>query len=206
MVERAPGVLKQPAMPADSQAWTPSFSNMQTSTELTQPTDICLLLRAHAEQRWLDSELVPQLQELEHADAIPDEQIGAALAYLEVLWLDAHARAANTDAAYRSLEPGAGKSSEGLHERARRYYLAVRTLRSELYVRVRHLMRLQSHELEPSDQLANAERPRVHEPDPHWRATTTRRHASHQRKPDTTRRTTAPRHRTPLEHRPDTPR
>lgn len=100
------------------------------------PADMCLLLRSFAEQRWLTSELEPHLRELERAHAIPDEQLGAAHAYLEVLWLDAHGRAAETDAAYEEMAPEESERCELLHRRARRYYLAVRRLRAQLEVRV----------------------------------------------------------------------
>ncbi len=70
----------------------------------SHPPDICLLLRAHGEQRWLTSEVVPVLRQLEQPGAIPEDQLGAALAYLEVLWIDARMRAAETDAAYAKLQ------------------------------------------------------------------------------------------------------
>jgi len=105
-------------------------------TDISHPPDICLLLRAYAEQRWLSNELLPHLRELERAHAVPDEQLGAALAYLEMLWLDACGRAAETDAAADSLDPAVSKRCRALHERARRYYVAVRRLRSELARRV----------------------------------------------------------------------
>ena len=62
-------------------------------------SDISLLLRAHAEQRWLSHEVLPVLRQLEQRDCLPEEQLGAALAYLEVLWIEASQRAAETDAA-----------------------------------------------------------------------------------------------------------
>ena len=76
---------------------------MDQPTSLSHPSDICLLLRAHAEQRWLTSELLPVVRELESPDQIPEEQLGAALAYLEVLWVDARRRAAETEAALEAL-------------------------------------------------------------------------------------------------------
>jgi hypothetical protein len=112
---------------------------MATLPDLSHPPDICLLLRAYAEQRWLTSELEPHLRELERAHAIPDEQLGAALAYLEVLWLDARGRAAETDAAFHCLDPEPSERCQLLRERARRYYLAVRRLRGQLEGRVRGL-------------------------------------------------------------------
>jgi hypothetical protein len=114
---------------------------MMTLPDLAQPADIYLMLRAYAEQKWLTSELLPHLRELERAHAIPDEQLGAALAYLEVLWLDACSRAAETDAAFEQLDPCAGGRSQVLQERARRYYAAVRRLRRTAAERVDELTR-----------------------------------------------------------------
>lgn len=115
---------------------------------MSRPADICLLLRAYAEQRWLTSELLPHLRELERAHSIPDSQLGTALAYLEVLWLDASRRAAETDAAYRNLDPELSERCAVLHERARRYYEAVRRLRLELDARVRWFTRPQERPYE----------------------------------------------------------
>ena len=114
-----------------------STAAQMTVADISHPADIRLLLRAYAEQRWLTSELLPHLRELERAHAIPDEQLGAALAYLEVLWLDARARAAGTDAAYDNVEEGVSEQCRVLRDRADRYYLAVRRLRGELAERVR---------------------------------------------------------------------
>ena len=44
------------------------------------------------------------LRQLRHPDGLPDEQLGAALAYLEVAWLEATRLAAETDAACADLE------------------------------------------------------------------------------------------------------
>jgi hypothetical protein len=102
------------------------------------PSDVCLLLRAHAEQRWLSLEVSPVLRQLQQRDSLPEEQLGAALAYLEVLWIEATQRAAETDAAYaeleaseRAAETDASRASGGwtLPSNARRYRVAVLTLR-----------------------------------------------------------------------------
>jgi hypothetical protein len=109
------------------------------------PSDVCLLLRAHAEQRWLSLEVNPVLRQLQQRDFLPEEQLGAALAYLEVLWIDASQRAAETDAAFAQLDaceraatngaarpqPGASHADRDrtLHSKARRYHVAVLTLR-----------------------------------------------------------------------------
>jgi hypothetical protein len=109
------------------------------------PSDVCLLLRAHAEQRWLSVEVSPVLRQLRQRDSLPEEQLGAALAYLEVLWIEASQRAAETDAAYAQLEaseraakaaaadaepdPSLAGGGWTLPSKARRYRVAVLTLR-----------------------------------------------------------------------------
>jgi hypothetical protein len=104
---------------------------------------MCLLLRAYAEQRWITSELLPVVRELESPDQIPEEQLGAALAYLELLWVDARRRASETDAALEALGTG-GCNSPELSERARRYNAAVRRLRASVEERVRRITHLGS--------------------------------------------------------------
>jgi len=112
---------------------------MTQSSRFSQPSDICLLLRAHAEQRWLTSELLPLVRELETPEQIPEEQLGAALAYLEVMWVDARRRAAETEAALEALGTKASGQSPVLSEKARRYNAAVRRLRDSTDVRVRRI-------------------------------------------------------------------
>ena len=118
---------------------------MTHDQETAPPSDVCLLLRAHAEQRWLSMEVGPVLRQLRQRDELPEEQLGAALAYLEVLWIEASQRAAETDAAYAEFEaseraartaaaraePDASRDSGGwtLPSKARRYRVAVLTLR-----------------------------------------------------------------------------
>jgi hypothetical protein len=112
---------------------------MTNLTNSPETSDIRLLLRTHGEQRWLIYELVPVVRQLERRDSLPDDQLGAALAYLEVLWIEARHRAFETDAAHAELEPpGGGEVS--LHEKARRYYAAVRRLRYALARRVHRLL------------------------------------------------------------------
>jgi len=106
---------------------------------LSNPSDVSLLLRAYSEQRWLTSELLPVLRELERPGAVPEEQLGAALAYLEVLWVDASQRAAETDEAFVELNAFDHGPSRLLCERARRYNAAVRRLRSSVGTRVTRL-------------------------------------------------------------------
>jgi hypothetical protein len=103
---------------------------------ISDPPDICLILRAHSEQMWLTSEVVPIVRQLERREEIPEDQIGAALAYLEVLWLDASGRAADTDAAREELDRVSAERDLVLYHKARRYHAAVRRLRSAVGRRV----------------------------------------------------------------------
>jgi hypothetical protein len=117
---------------------------MTHDQETTPPSDVCLLLRAHAEQRWLSMEVGPVLRQLRQRDGLPEEQLGAALAYLEGLWIEASQRAAETDAAYaefeaseRAAKADAARAEPESHDgggwtlpsKARRYRVAVLTLR-----------------------------------------------------------------------------
>jgi hypothetical protein len=114
---------------------------MTDQPQTSQPPDICLLLRSHAEQRWLISEVLPVLRQLEQPGVIPEDQLGAALAYLEVLWLDACTRAAETDAACAKLDAADATGDAVLYDKARRYHAAVRRLRSAVQRRVTRLIR-----------------------------------------------------------------
>jgi hypothetical protein len=117
---------------------------------ISHPPDISLILRAHGEQLWLTAEVVPIVGQLEQRGAIPEDQIGAALAYLEVLWIDARSRAAETDGARAELEGDGAQHDRVLCEKALRYHAAVRRLRTALGRRVVTLTGLgeQSHEHE----------------------------------------------------------
>jgi hypothetical protein len=97
---------------------------------ISHPPDISLILRAHGEQLWLTAEVVPIVRQLERGEELPEDQVGAALAYLEVLWIDARARAAETDAARAALERAAAEHDRVLCEKALRYHAAVRRLRA----------------------------------------------------------------------------
>jgi hypothetical protein len=112
------------------------MTDMPDHSNTSEPQDICVLLRAHGEEHWLISEVLPVLRELEAPGAIPEDQLGAALAYLEILWLDARRRAAETDAAFARLEPSDSQRDLILHEKASRYHAAVRRLRTVLARRV----------------------------------------------------------------------
>jgi hypothetical protein len=107
----------------------------------SHPPDICVLLRAHGEQRWLISEVVPVLAQLEQPGSIPEDQQGAALAYLEVLWLDAQLRAADTDAAHATLAATNPNGDRLLHQKAHRYHAAVRRQRGAIARRIATLAR-----------------------------------------------------------------
>jgi hypothetical protein len=112
------------------------MSSMAEHSHIYDPQDICVLLRVHAEEHWLLSEVLPVLRELEAPSTVPEEQLGAALAYLEVLWIDACTRAAETDAACAMLGPADCQRDPLLYEKTRRYHAAVRRLRNVLGRRV----------------------------------------------------------------------
>jgi hypothetical protein len=106
------------------------------------PGDISLLLRAHAELRCLRCEVLPVLLQLETGEDLPEEQYGAAMAYLEVTTLEASRHARESDCAHRELcgrppaEARSGEDGVDLHRAALRYYEAVRMLRGVLCLRV----------------------------------------------------------------------
>jgi len=101
--------------------------------------DVCLLLRAHAEARWLSNELVPVVREVEQRATISDQQLATALAYLEVLWLEACARARETESARVELD-ALGSGDRELSDKAQRYHAAVRRLREGVERRVARLL------------------------------------------------------------------
>jgi hypothetical protein len=108
---------------------------MSSSFESSLPSDIRLLLRADAEHCWLHREVIPVLREVEASGELHEEEIGAALAYLEAMWSEATVRARETDAAHtllRSREP----RPEALAGSADRYHAAVRMLREIVAERV----------------------------------------------------------------------
>ncbi|HTA32124.1 MAG TPA: hypothetical protein VK721_01745 [Solirubrobacteraceae bacterium] len=102
----------------------------------SHPPDICLILRAHGEQLWLSTEVVPIVRQLEHGDVGSEDHMGAGLAYLEVIWIDACRRAAETDAARAALDSAGMDRDLVLCEKARRYHAAVRRLRTAVGCRV----------------------------------------------------------------------
>jgi len=108
---------------------------MPNSFESPLPSDIQLLLRADAERCWLHREVVPVLRELETPGELPEEEVEAALAYLEAMWNGATLRARETDAAYSHPHLG-DERSEALAGPAGRYHAAVRVLREIVAERV----------------------------------------------------------------------
>jgi hypothetical protein len=134
-VETAALALKQRYRRAEAKTEA-EWHTMTDHPTTAHPPDISLILRAHAEQLWLLSEVVPIVRQLEQAGVIPEDQIGAALAYLEVLWLDASGRAAETDAARAALDRASAQLDRVLYEKARRYHAAVRRLRTAVGRRV----------------------------------------------------------------------
>jgi hypothetical protein len=110
---------------------------MSSTLRDAHPPDICLLLRVHGEQRWLVSKLIPALRQLEEPDAVAPEELDAAIAFLEVLWLEAGLRAAASDAAAAELRSLAARQPTVLSQKAERYHAAVRRLRQAVDARVR---------------------------------------------------------------------
>jgi hypothetical protein len=97
------------------------------------PTDAALLLRVHAEQQWLQDELVELLGQLEQPAALALDEMQAALAYLEVTWSEALRRAAQTDAAFLRWERRHWAAGDGeLGAEARSYHRWLRRLRAGL--------------------------------------------------------------------------
>ncbi len=94
-----------------------------------------LLLRADAEQCWLHRKVLPVLREVETPEELPEEEVGAALAYLEAMWSEATARARATDAAHLTL-CSHDREHETLAGPASRYHTAVRVLREIVAERV----------------------------------------------------------------------
>jgi hypothetical protein len=133
----------------------------------TTPPEISLLLRAHAEQHWLAREVLPVVRQVETYDGatagaasnsdldgglvverLPEEQLPAALAYLEVAWAEAVRRAGDTDGAFTRLDltlplPVASSVAAPCGElegKARRYRAAVVALREGAARRVASML------------------------------------------------------------------
>jgi hypothetical protein len=109
---------------------------MSDRLQPTPPPDVILLLRAHAEQRWLSREVVPVLREVEFREGLLEERFAAALAYLEVAWCEAQCLARETDRARRALVEASAGIDERLRAKAHRYHDAVAGLREAVRRRV----------------------------------------------------------------------
>jgi hypothetical protein len=105
-------------------------------TDTSSPNDISLLLRVYGEQRWLLGEVFPVLREAERPGAIAEQELAAALAYLEVLWSQACRLAGQSDLAAALLDAEGVSASEALTTKARRYYAAVVRLRKAMRARI----------------------------------------------------------------------
>jgi len=116
-------------------------------------SDVCLLLRAHAEHSWLNHEVMPVVYELDHRDSLPEDQLGAAMAYLEVLWIEACQRAAETEAAHADLDAVDAAAERPLSGKARGYHTAVRAVRARLARHVQRLLAIPSEEPTRDQQL-----------------------------------------------------
>jgi hypothetical protein len=108
---------------------------MSRSFDSFLPSDIRLLLRADAEQDWLQREVLPVLRHLEAPEQLPEEEVGAALAYLEAMWDEAMVRAQETDTAHGCMR-ARSEHSETLAGPAGRYHAAVSALRRIVAKRV----------------------------------------------------------------------
>jgi hypothetical protein len=125
---------------------------MSEAHDSRTPPDVALLLRAHAEQRWLSREVIPVLRQIETRERLPEEQLPAALAYLEMIWSEARRRARATDATCGELVGVAPASAaepdgcedpaydEALCAKAHSYHAAVLTLRHAVRRRVAPLL------------------------------------------------------------------
>jgi hypothetical protein len=112
---------------------------MPNSFDSSIPSDIRLLLRADAEQCWLSHEVIPVLQHLEARELLAEEEVRAALAYLEAMWDEAMSRAQETDAAHAHLRAREDEPAT-LSGPAGRYHAAVRVLRGVVAERVTPLV------------------------------------------------------------------
>lgn len=138
-VERAATALKPNRDGTEAMSSFRKGFLMSTSFDPSLPSDITLLLRADAEHCWLHREVIPVLRQVESRERLPDEQVGAALAYLETTWEEATARARETDAA--GAHPTSSESGpNSLCGPADRYHAVVRALRGIVAERVTPLV------------------------------------------------------------------
>lgn len=117
--------------------------------------EVSLLLRAHSEQRWLSREVVPVVRQISTLEELPEEQLPAALAYLEVIWSEAVTRAGDTDKALTcldlSLPVPQSPECQALAARARRYRAAVLVLRETVSRHVAGLLAVPAERYSPED-------------------------------------------------------
>jgi len=102
------------------------------------PVDTTLLLRIHAEHRWLQEELTSVLDELDDAASMRAGEMMAAFSYLEASWAEELGRTRQTDAAFHHLERQACRERDPspLTRQARDYYSWLRNLRRTVAERV----------------------------------------------------------------------
>jgi hypothetical protein len=120
-------------------ARVPPANDASAPDGASPPPDVSLLLRAHAERRWLSREVVPVLRQIETSGELPDEQLPAAVAYLEVIWAEALARARETDTERHRLDERR-TAEQPLLAKAHRYHSVVCVLRQAVARRVARLL------------------------------------------------------------------
>jgi hypothetical protein len=133
---------------------------MSASSNPSLPSDVCLLLRADAEQCWLHREVIPVLRQVEASEHLPEEEIAAALAYLEAMWDEARVRARATDAARTGLG-SADEEDRNLSDRADHYHVAVRTLREVVASKVAPLVANLANDAQSDASSANGCAPKA---------------------------------------------
>ncbi len=87
--------------------------------------------------------MIPVLRQVETPGSLPEEQFGAALAYLEVIWIEAQQRAQETENSHAALREHHSEDST-LPEKACRYHRAVSQLREVVARRVSPILTGQS--------------------------------------------------------------
>ena len=105
--------------------------------------EVCLMLRADAEMRCLSRQVIPALCEAERTEGVRDDALGAAIAYLEVLWMEAQGRASATEAAFAEAigsASAAGSSADDLCGKAQRFHTAVSMLRKTVTERIARVL------------------------------------------------------------------
>ena len=123
-----------------------------TQSAVASPPDVSLMLRTHSEQSWLIHEVIPVVRQIETPGGLPEEQLPAATAYLEVTWAEALGRARETDLALDRLDT---LDLHSLPAKARRYHAAVGALRKAIARRVAKLIAAPPEA--PGDELVSEE-------------------------------------------------